>query len=69
MIFFNETLIQSIGPTLLHLARFACARLHFALTKIFEKKKSVSQSTLNALKCIEMQKKKITPLNHYALRA
>ena len=41
--------------------------LRFALTKIFEKK-SVSQSTWNALKRIEMQKK-ITPLTDYALRA
>ena len=33
------------------------ARMHFALTKIFEKNKCVSQSTQNALKSIEMQKK------------
>ena len=41
--------------------------LRYALTKIFEK--SVSQSTQNAPKRIEMQKKKkITPLTDYALR-
>ena len=39
--------------------------LRFALTKIFEKK-SVSQSTQNALKRIEMQKNKFNPLTDYA---
>ena len=76
--FFYETMIQSIRPTRSHLARFACillallARvLRFVLTKIFEKK-SVSQLSRNALKRIEMQKKKkknFTPLTDYALRA
>ena len=42
--------------------------LRFALTKIFEKK-SMSQSTQNALKRIEMQNKNFTPLTDYALRA
>ena len=59
---FYKTLIQSIEPTRSHLAR-----KRFALTKIFEKK-SVSRSTLNALKRIEMQKK-FTPLTDYALCA
>ena len=65
MIFF-ETLIQSIRPTRSHLARFA--RKRFALRAHENlRKKSVSQSTENALKHIEMQKKKkITPLTDYA---
>ena len=61
--FFYKTLIQLIGPTSSHLARFARAR--FALRA----QKSVSQSTQNALKRIEMQKKIFTPLTDYALRA
>ena len=52
---FNETLIQSMEPTCSHLARFARAR--FAPAHENFRKKSVSQSTRNALKRIEMQKK------------
>ena len=55
--FFYETLIHSIGPTRSHFVRFARV-LRFALTKILEKK-SVSQSTQNDLKRLEMQKKKL----------
>ena len=55
---FYETLIHSIGPRRSHLAHFARAR----------EKKSVSQSTQNALKRIEMPKKKFTALTDYALR-
>ena len=54
---FYETLIQSIGPTRSHLARFARARFALRAHENFSKKKSVSQSTQNALKRIEMQKK------------
>ena len=64
---FYETLIQSSGSTRSHLARFACARFTLRAHENF-RKKSVSQSTRNALKRIEMQKK-ITPLTDYALRA
>ena len=42
--------------------------LRFTLTKIFEKK-SVSQSTQNALKRVKMQKKNLPLLTHYALCA
>ena len=65
--FFYETLIHSIGPTRSHLARFARARFALRAHENFQKK-SVSQSTRNALKRIEMQKK-FTPLTDYALRA
>ena len=54
---FYETLIQSIGPTRSHLARFARARFALRAQANF-RKKSVSQSTRNALKRIKMQKKK-----------
>ena len=54
---FYETLIQSSGPTRSHLARFARARFALRAHENFRKKKSVSQSTQNALKRIEMQKK------------
>ena len=54
---FNGTLIQSSGPTRSHLARFARARFTLCAHENFRKKKSVSQSTRNALKRIEMQKK------------
>ena len=55
---FYETLIQSSGPTRSHLACFARAR--FALrAHEHPQQKSVSQSTRNALKRIEMQKKKL----------
>ena len=58
---FYETLIQSSGPTRSHLARFARARFTLHAHENL-RKKSVSQSTRNALKRIEMQKKKkITP--------
>ena len=60
--FFYESLIQSIGPTRSHLARFA--RVRFALSAQNFRKKSVSKSTRNALKRIEMHKK-ITPLTHW----
>ena len=40
-----------------HLARFACARFALRTHKNFRKKKSLSRSTRNALKRIEMQKK------------
>ena len=49
---------QHIRNLLVSLARV----LRFALTKIFEKK-SVSQSTWNPLKRIEMQKKKNYPFD------
>ena len=65
---FYETLIQSIGPTRSHLARFARARSLLRAHENF-RKKSVSQSTRNALKRIEMQKEYFTPLTDYALRA
>ena len=55
---FYEALIQSSGPTRSHLARFARARFTLRAHENFRKKKSVSQSTRNALKRIEMQKKK-----------
>ena len=55
--FFFETLIHSIRPTRSHLARFARARFALRAHENFRKKKSVSQSTQNALKRIEMQKK------------
>ena len=52
-----ETLIQSIGPTRSHLARFARARFALHAHENFRKNNlSVSQSTRNALKRIEMQK-------------
>ena len=74
---FQEVFIPSfmpIGPKLwapegyshsrsihvLHSYLVCFAHVRFTLTKIF-KKKSVSQSTRNALKRIEVQKKKITP--------
>ena len=66
--FFYETLIQSIRPTRSHLARFARARFALRAHENF-RKKSVSQSTRNALKRIEMPKKFFTPLTDYALRA
>ena len=67
---FYETLIQSIGPTRSHLARFARARFALRAHENFrKKKKSMSQSTQNALKRTEMQKKIFTPLTDYALRA
>ena len=66
---FYEILIQSSGPTRWHLARFAHARLMLRAHENFLKKKSVSQSTRNALKRIEMQKKNFTTLTDYALRA
>ena len=53
---FYETLIQSSGPTRSHLARFARARFALRAHENF-RKKSVSQSTQNAPKRIEMQKK------------
>ena len=53
---FYETLIQSRGPTRSHLARFARARFTLRAHENF-RKKSVSQSTRNALKRIEMPKK------------
>ena len=53
---FYETLIQSSGPTRLHLARFAHARFTLRAHENF-RKKSVSQSTRKALKRIQMQKK------------
>ena len=59
---FYETLIQSIGPTRSHLARFACARFALRAHKNF-RKKSVSQLTRNALKRIEMQKKNFYPFD------
>ena len=62
--FFYETLIQSIGPTRSHLARFARARFALRAYENF-RKKSVSQSTQNALKRIEMPKKKNIPLTDY----
>ena len=65
---FYETLIQSSEPTRSHLARFARARLPLRAHENFRKKKSVSQSTRNALKRIEMPKKKFTALTDYALR-
>ena len=66
MIFFNETLIHSIGPTRSHLARFARARFALRAHENF-RKKGVSQSTQNALKRIEMQKINFTPLTDHAL--
>ena len=57
---FYEILMQSSGPTRSHLARFARARFTLRAHENF-RKKSVSQSTQNALKRIEMQKK-IFPL-------
>ena len=65
MIFFYETLIQSIGPTHSHLARLARARFALRAHENF-RKKSVSQSTRNALKRIEMQKFFFTPMTDYA---
>ena len=56
-VFFYETFIQLIGPTRSHLARFACARFALRPHENFWKKR-VSQSTRNALKRMEMQKKK-----------
>ena len=53
---FYETLIQSSGPTRSHLARFARTRFTLRAHENF-RKKSASQSTRNALKRIEMQKK------------
>ena len=50
--FFYETLIQSSGPTRWHLARFARARFTLRAHENF-RKKSVSQSTRNALKRIQ----------------
>ena len=62
MIFFYVNLIHSIGPTCSHLARFARVRFALCAHENF-RKKSVSQSTQNALKRIEMQtKKKKIPL-------
>ena len=58
-------LIQSIEPTRSHLARFARTRFALRATEYF-RKKSVSQSTRNALKRIEMQKKKnFTPFEPF----
>ena len=48
---------------------FDPSRASRKFTKILEKKKSVSQSTQNALKRIEMQNIFFTPLTHYALCA
>ena len=59
---FYETLIPSSGPTRSHWLTSLARVLRFALTKIFEKK-SVSQSTRNALKRIEMQKKFFYPFD------
>ena len=53
---FYDTLIQSSGPTRSHLALFARARFTLLAHENF-RKKSVSQSTQNDLKRIEMQKK------------
>ena len=66
--FFYETLIQSIGPTHSQLDRFARARfaLRASRSRKFSKKKSVSQSTQNDLKRIEMQKNVFTPLTRCA---
>ena len=58
---FCETLIQSSGATRSHLARFARARFTLRAHENFRKKKSVSQSTRNALKRIEMHTKNFTP--------
>ena len=60
---FYETLLHSIGPTRSHLARFASARFALHTHKNFWEKKSVSQSTQNALKRIEMQKKIFYPFD------
>ena len=59
---FYETLIQLIGSTRSHLARFARARFALRAHENF-RKKSVSQSTRNALKRIEMQKKNVYPFD------
>ena len=59
--FFNETLIQSIGPTHSQLARFA--RVRFALRAHENFRKKVSQSTQNAMKRIEMQQQKNYPFD------
>ena len=61
---FYETLIQSSGPT-----RSLRSRALYASRSRKFSKKSVSQSTRNALKRIEMPKKFFTPLTDYALRA
>ena len=66
MIFFYKTLIQSIGPTRSHLAR---ARFAVRAHENF-RKESVSQSTRNALKRIEMQKKlPLWPITRFARSA
>ena len=51
-----------------HLARFALARFALRAHENF-RKKSVSQSTQNALKLVKMQKKFLPLLTHYALCA
>ena len=63
--FFYETLIRLIGQTRSHLARFARARFALRAHENF-RKKSVSQSTQNDLKRIEMQKNFFTPLTRAA---
>ena len=68
---FYETLIQSSGPTRWHLVRFARACFTLRAHENFRKKKSVSQSTRNALKRIEMPKKNLPlrPITRFARSA
>ena len=67
--FIYETLIQSIGQTRSHLARFARERFALRTHEKF-RKNSVPESMRYALKRIDMQRKKksFTPLTDYALR-
>ena len=57
--FLYETLMQSIGPTRSYLARFAHARFALCVHKNIFEKKYVPHPTRNALKQIEMKKKKV----------
>ena len=59
---------SGVAYSLSHLARFACARLALRAHKNYWKK-SVSQSTQNALKRLEIKKKMFTPMTHYARSA
>ena len=68
--FFYETLIQSIGPTRSHVARFARARFALRANENFRKIKEKCVSI--DYKCSETHrnaKKIFTPLTDYALRA
>ena len=65
---FYETLIQSSGPTRSHLARFARARFTLRAHENF-RKKSVSQSTRNALKRMQIKILPLWPITRFARSA